>query len=236
VSIDGEWLRRWIEYFLTWYDEGRVEEKANEAKEFVAKFLDEGIVSVSGGKDSMALLHIVASAKPDITVFHWNHGATLMPREIEEEILNNIKSVAPKARLIVKKYSLGDSEKARVDWRPWYREFFAALRSLGYRYHILGIRADESCRRASRGRIVARRHWVEVHPIYFFTWRDVWAYIFKHRVPVPRMYFVYAKLLGWDKARLVTFFDKEFEKYGAPTIDSILMWRYRHLTRQQTTR
>jgi hypothetical protein len=51
-----------------------------------------------------------------------------------------------------------------------------------------------------------------------------------------RTYFVYAKLLGWDKARLVTFFDKEFEKYGTTTIDSILMWRHRHLTSQQTTR
>ena len=69
---------------------------------------------------------------------------------------------------------------------------------------------------------------MEVHPIYNFTWRDVWAYVFRHNVPVPSIYIRYAKLLGWDRVRLVTFFDREFEKYGAPQIDSVLSWRWRN--------
>jgi 3''-phosphoadenosine 5''-phosphosulfate sulfotransferase (PAPS reductase)/FAD synthetase and related enzymes len=229
VKVDWEWLRRWREYFLAWYDEGRVEDKVTEAANFMEKYVDEGILSVSGGKDSMAMLHIAVATLRDreIAVFHWDHGAALMPRDIEEEIIENIRSVAPKAKLVVKRYSLGNSERARYDWRPWYREFFSALKELGYRYHILGIRKDESCRRASRGRVVERKNWVEVHPIYEFTWRDVWAYIFRHGVPVPKVYFIYAKLLGWERARLVTFFDREFEKYGSPQLDGVLMWRYR---------
>jgi phosphoadenosine phosphosulfate reductase len=230
--FDEEWLRGWREYFLTWYDEGNVEEKANEARTFAEKFLNEGIVSVSGGKDSMTLLHITTSIRADITIFHWDHGTALIPREIENEILKNIKEVAPRARLIVKRYSLGDAEKARENWGSWYREFFTTLRSLGYKYHLLGIRMDESCRRAYRGRVVVRKKWVEVHPIFYFTWRDVWAYIFKHNVPIPKIYPTYAKLLGWEKARLVTFFDKEFEKYGNQAVDNILMWRERHISTQ----
>jgi 3'-phosphoadenosine 5'-phosphosulfate sulfotransferase (PAPS reductase)/FAD synthetase len=226
--VDPDWLARWREYFLAWYDEGNVEEKAAEAADFSEPFLEGGVVSVSGGKDSMVMLHVIVTrARPDVNVFHWDHGAALMPREVEAEILAGIRAVAPRARLIVRKFSL-DDERARVEWRRWYAEFFSTLRSLGFRYHLLGIRRDESCRRAARGRVVRRRHWVEVHPIYEFTWRDAWAYVFRHGIPVPSVYFAYAKLLGWDKVRLVTFHDREFEKYGAPQIDGYLAWRWRH--------
>jgi 3''-phosphoadenosine 5''-phosphosulfate sulfotransferase (PAPS reductase)/FAD synthetase and related enzymes len=230
MNIDWGWVRRWREYFLAWYDEGRVSEKAAEAADFIERYVGEGVLSVSGGKDSMAMLHIAATQLGDagLDIFHWDHGPALMPRDVETGILESIRSVAPRAKLVVKQYSLGESNRARTDWRPWYREFFSTLRSLGYKYHILGIRRDESSRRAARGRVVERRHWVEIHPIYNFTWRDVWAYIFKHAVPIPRAYLAYAKLLGWERVRLVTFFDRELERYGSPQVDSVLAWRYRN--------
>jgi predicted phosphoadenosine phosphosulfate sulfurtransferase len=228
TNVGDEWLEKWREYFLMWYDEGRVEEKVNEAVEFALPYLDEGMVSVSGGKDSMTMLHMLASVKHDLTVFHWDHGRWLMPREVEDEILRGITAVAPNCRLIIRRYSLGEDEVSRAVWAPWYREFFTTLRTLGFRYHLLGVRADESHRRGVRGRVVNRGKWVEVHPIYNFTWRDVWAYVFRHNVPVPSIYMRYAKLLGWDRVRLVTFFDREFEKYGAPQIDSVLSWKWRN--------
>jgi predicted phosphoadenosine phosphosulfate sulfurtransferase len=230
------WLDRWREYFLTWYDEGGVEDKAREAADFACRYLDGGVVSVSGGKDSMAMLHIVVSrCRGDVDVFHWDHGAALMPRRIEDEILRNIGAVAPKARLVVRRYSLGGSERARVDWRPWYDEFFATLEKLGYKHHVLGIRAEESSRRRGRGRVVDRGRWTEVHPIYHFTWRDVWAYIFKHGVPVPQVYYIYARHVGWDRARLTTFHDKEFEKYGNQ-IDGVLMWREKNYVERKNSK
>jgi hypothetical protein len=48
--------------------------------------------------------------------------------------------------------------------------------------------------------------------------------VFRHNVPVPRVYYTYARHVGWDRARLTTFHDREFEKYGNQ-IDSVLMWR-----------
>jgi phosphoadenosine phosphosulfate reductase len=233
VEVDEEWLRRWREYFVAYYEDARVEDKVAEAAEFTRQYIDEGLVSVSGGKDSMAMLHIIVNrVKGEVHVFHWDHGPYLMPREVEKEIVENILKVAPRAHIHIRVYRRGFNERARVDWRPWYVEFFKALeeltKQLRVRYHLLGVRAEESSRREARGRVVERRSWVEVHPIYHFTWRDVWAYIFKHDVPVPRVYYTYAKLLGWDRVRLVTFFDREFERYGSPQVDSVLSWRWKN--------
>lgn len=217
---------KWRGYFLLFCDD--LKPKVEEAISMLRSIdLDRAIISVSGGKDSMALLHIATRLRSDVNVFHWDHGAALMPREIEEEILRNIKRIAPGARLIVRRYSVED-ERARWDYKRWYAEFFSTLRRLGYEYHVLGIRAEESYKRAARGAVVRRDRWIEVYPIYSWTWRDVWTYIFCNDVPVPSVYAKYVELLGWERARLVTFFDREFEKYGAPQIDGFMMWRYRH--------
>jgi len=225
----AEGLEKDIEYFRTWYDLGRVEEKVEEAAEFASRYIDNSIISVSGGKDSMVMLHIIYNrVSKNITVFHWDHGPYLMPREVESEILENIHRTAPRARIVVKTYAHGFREEARWEYEKWYRAFFSTLTSLRARHHLLGIRADESSRRGVKGRVVRKRRWVEAYPIYNFTWRDVWAYVFRHGVPVPTVYFKYVRLLGWENVRLVTFHDKEFEKYGTTTVDSYLMWRHKN--------
>ena len=222
----AEELEKDIEYFKAWYDIGRVEEKVEEASEFASKYIENSIISVSGGKDSMVMLHIIYNrVSKNITVFHWDHGPYLMPRDVEAEILRNIRSVAPDSRLIVEAYQYGFREEARWRYTIWYKAFFKTLRKIGAEHHLLGIRADESSRRRAKGRTVSRKMWIEVYPIYNFTWRDVWSYVFKHQVPIPSVYFKYARLLGWKNVRLTTFHDKEFEKYGTTSIDSYLMWR-----------
>lgn len=224
MRVEG--LEKDIEYFKAWYDIGRVDEKVEEAVDFASRYIDDSIISVSGGKDSMVMLHIIYNnVSDDITVFHWDHGPYLMPREVESEILSNIRRTVPKARIVVKTYAHGFREEARWRYEKWYRAFFSTLEELNAKHHFLGIRADESSRRRLKGRVVDKGKWVEVYPIYNFTWRDTWAYVFKHNVPVPSVYFKYVKLLGWKNTRLVTFHDKEFEKYGSTTVDSYLMWR-----------
>jgi len=225
MNVDWGWVERWRGYFRDWYEVGGVEEKVAEASRLACRHLDDGMISVSGGKDSMAVLHIIVNScgRKDVNVFHLDY-AHLMPREVEREVLENIRSVAPQANLIVKRY-----QRPPGVYAAERTEVYAAVSNLGFLYHLLGIRADESSKRRARGRVADRGRWVVVHPIYDFTWRDVWAYVFEHRVPVPETYFAYAKLVGWDKVRFVTFFDKRFERYGSPQLDGVLAWRLREL-------
>jgi len=232
VKVDREWLEKWKNYFTEYYDIGGVEKKVREAISFTKHYVEDSIVAVSGGKDSMTMLHIIYNnISHDIVVFHWDHGPWLMPRHIENEILENIRKVAPKAKLIVKRYAYGLSPRSRIDYVKWYKAFFKTLEEMGVKYHLLGIRAEESSNRRLRGSVVRKRKWIEVYPVYYFTWRDIWAYVFKHNVPVPRTYFKYARILGWSRARLTTFHDQEFMKYGSPNIDSIILWRNKHTAR-----
>lgn len=225
----SRFIDEWKAYFIRYYDSVNFDEKIEESKNILDQIsLDDAIISVSGGKDSLTLLHLTVNhIRGNVNVFHWDHGAALMPREVEDEILACIKAAAPKAKIIIRKYYVENME-ARWNYQKWYKAFFGTLAELGYKYHVLGIRADESCRRKAKGIMVKKKRWVEVHPIFNWSWRDVWAYIFKHNIKIPSVYFKYAPAIGWEKTRLVTFFDQEFEKYGSPQIDSYLMFKHRN--------
>lgn len=192
-------------------------------------------VSCSGGKDSLALTHlIVHNVDPDVVVFHWDHGRWLVPRWIENDIVDCIKSI-PVRNLVVRRYGFGSaSEWSRIDYRRWYEAFFSAVseivRDLGLEVCFLGLRAEESHVRRRRTMNVVEHHkstgQLMVYPLRDWTWLDVWTYIVTNRVRYPRIYDVYARIIGYDKVRLVTFFDKEFEGVGTYYIDSVLLWRW----------
>jgi len=200
-------------------------------------------VSCSGGKDSLAMVHlIVHNINPNVTVFHWDHGKWLMPRWVEHDILECIRSV-PVRNLIVKRYIFGDScEKARIDYAKWYRAFFKTIEMLnrehGLEVCFLGFRAEESHVRKVR---VKREFEIHkslgvklVYPLRSWSWLDVWTYLIINNVKYPRIYDMYAKVLGYDKARLVTFFDKEFEGIGTYYLDNVLLWRDRYVRKKDS--
>ena len=209
----------------------RVEEAIQIAKKHYIK--GKTYVSCSGGKDSLALLHLVATnIDSDVYVFHWDHGKWLMPRWIEQDILSCIYSVAK--NVVVKSYSFGNmSPLSRIDYRRWYREFFATVDRLssemGFEVCFLGLRAEESHVRRKRvaKEYETRRNVKLVYPLRNWTWLDVWTYLVTNNIRYPRIYDIYAKLLGYDKVRLVTFFDKEFEGIGTLYIDNVILWRDR---------
>jgi 3'-phosphoadenosine 5'-phosphosulfate sulfotransferase (PAPS reductase)/FAD synthetase len=185
-------------------------------------------VAYSGGKDSTVLLHLALQVQQDIDVFHWDHGSQLMPREIQAEIIANAKQLGAK-NLIVETSPAVERGDMRENWRGWYKVFWGSLAKVkkihGWQMQFVGLRNEESHKRRAKIRKPTKG---EAYPLADWTYLDIWAYIVSNGLPYPKVYDVYGPLLGWDKARFVTFFDLEFEKLGAPFLDGFFFPQYRN--------
>lgn len=211
--------------FLLWSKTEEHQNRIAESKKIIERYVSMGkcVVAFSGGKDSTVMLHLALRVEPEIRVFHWNHGSYLIPTSIEEEIIANAKKLGAK-NLIVKGSSLLEKPDARSNYKVWYLVFWNTLHRLrkdeGWNFQFVGLRKEEGCKRTAKIKASPRG---EVYPIAEWKWMDVWAYIISNNLPYPHIYDKYGTLLGYDKVRLVTFFDMEFEKFGSPYLDGFLL-------------
>jgi len=206
--------------------------KVEEAKEIIQRALrthKKPYVAFSGGKDSTCMLHLVLQQKPDVMVYHWDYGKYLMPREFEKEAIEIAYKIGAKNVIIDTSNKYTSREATGI----WYKDFLGrAAKELwqqGYDLVFVGIRKHESLKRKRRIRKGEKITAIdECWPIKDWTWQDVWAYIFSKNLPYHSVYDKYAPIVGWDKARFVTFFDKEFDYLGSSNIDGVLLWRWRN--------
>lgn len=179
-------------------------------------------VAFSGGKDSTVLLHLALQSQPEIPVFHWDYGM-FMPREVEVEIQDNMAKLGAKNVYIEKRVS------ERKACKFGYQGFFMAVHKFIHDFNLemalIGLRAEESLKRRRKTRTPPR---CECYPLSGWGWRDVWAYIVSNNLPYPRLYDVYGPLLGYDRARFVTFFDEEFAHLGSTGLDGYFFPQFRN--------
>lgn len=226
--------KRWHEYFLLYSQTEEFQKKLELSKNIIEKALTEfkkHYISYSGGKDSTALMHMVLKQKEDTTVIHWDFGRYYIPRKLHNEIINNARRCGAK-NLLVLTSPLYDKLKRNAQGilgKCFIGIEIPKLIKQGYDCAFIGLRAEESVKRKLKTQEYYeydKRGIMNVYPLRDWTWRDVWAYIISNNVPyLDSFYDKYAKLLGYDKARFVTLFDKEFDKFGSENIDRYLMWR-----------
>lgn len=186
------------------------------------------VVAFSGGKDSTVLLHLALQVDQDVDVFHWDHGRQLMPREVQNEIVANARLLGAK-NLFVESSPFVEHQGIRENWRGWYGVFWGNLARVKQEHNwvtqLVGLRSEEGRRRKAKIRCPMVG---EVYPLAEWGWKDIWAYIISNDLPYPKLYDVYGPLLGYDKARFVTFFDGEFEKFGSVYLDGYFFPQFRH--------
>lgn len=223
----------WKKYFLAWAKTEEFRKKVRVAEEIIKQALEEfnkPYVAFSGGKDSTVLLHLVMQYDKSITVIHWDYGKYFIPRSIHREILEIAKSCGAENVVVLtsKLYDkLGENARG-VLGRCFIGVEIPKLIKQGYDCCFLALRSEESIKRRERTKnyreFDSRGIW-NIFPIRDWTWRDVWAYIVSNNVKYLSLYDKYGKLLGYDKARFVTLFDKEFSWLGNENIDKFLMWK-----------
>ena len=224
--------------FLMWSETEEHHRRLEEAKAIIAIALNnfkKPYVAYSGGKDSLCLLHLTLQQKPDVTIIHWDYGPYFMPREIENEILENARKIGAKnIQIYTSNLYLKLQRKARnILGSIFLEKIVPQLAKEGFDCCLLGLRAEESSRRKTKTKnpFKEEKGIINVTPLRSWKWIDCWAYIVKNNLPYPSVYDKYAEVIGYDKARLVTFFDKEFEWTGAPLLDGILMTKHKNINR-----
>lgn len=201
-------------------------ESAIQTIEDVLELYHKPYVAFSGGKDSLAMLHMVLSIAPDTLVWHWDYGPHYMPRDLEQEIIDACFKLGVKHLRIDSspRYRWGRSEK-NVLFPALFGRIQPQLIEEGYHLAFIGLRAEESSRRANKtvGRLKHNKQMRECYPLRDLTTYDIWAYIVEHDLPYCSHYDRYGKLLGIENVRMATFFDPEFYKFGSNNIDGVLM-------------
>ena len=179
-------------------------------------------VSFSGGKDSTVLTHLALIINRNIPIWHWDYGDDLMPRPIEQEVLNNLKSLGAVNIIVNKRTGSG------ADTNSGYEQFFGQIKKnkeeYGWDMGLIGVRREESVRRKNKYTSYFQDN--DCYPLLDWTSNDIWAYICSNDLKYPSIYDYYGEVTGWGEARFVTFFDTEFETLSGG-LDGVLMNEFR---------
>lgn len=188
------------------------------------------VCAYSGGKDSLVMTHMVLQHAPDCTVFHWDYGKNLVPRDVHIETIRIAKEIGAK-NIVVD----GMDDKRTVS-QKWNRGLFGRalprLAALGHDVNFVGLRAQESGKRVKKTQslCVHRKPIDEAYPIRHLDWKDIWAYILSNSLPYLHHYDLYSTVQPLELVRFSSFFDPDVELHGAsPALDGILMPEFRNV-------
>lgn len=225
---------QWIQTFRSWSKQREYKLRLRDAREMIGTRLIEaqrGYIAYSGGKDSLAMMHLILSHDPETMVLHWDYGRYYIPQFLHDEIIYNAFRVGARQLRIESspEYEKQKREAKGILGRHMIGELIPRLKREGYDLAFVGLRKEESCKR--RCRIKAERQVGiinECWPLADWTWMDVWSYIVSNELPWLSHYDRQAELIGYERSRFTTLFDPEFVHFGSEPMDNILYWRERN--------
>jgi phosphoadenosine phosphosulfate reductase len=177
--------------------------KVEKAKEVIAEALAiaPAYVAVSWGKDSTGLLHLAQQVKSDIIAVSFTHR--------EREMISNYSDVIEQytARCPTQLIDIeleGDHVPAKVQSAKLWESYPMA---------IVGVRKEESKARAISGSKYGVTHQYKngswrCHPLLYWNWRDVWAYLIVNDLPYLKWY----ESQSIERGRTTDHFSKNVDK------------------------
>ncbi len=141
----------------------------------------------SGGKDSIVTLHLIKRAGVKYTVFY-NYTA-VDPPEVTRFILKyypEVKWIRPKRNFFQWVEKIGPPTKVR----RWCCTKLKHKVPKGFKHVVLGVRAEESYKRAKRDMINknTETRTLDYYPIFHWTEAEVWEYIEREGLKYPSLY------------------------------------------------
>lgn len=195
------------------------------------------MISVSGGKDSTAMLHLALKhwTGRSVVIWHWDYGAHVMPDRYAAEIIRNTKTV------------IGESGARLITRRRFYTPDTCGMSKMfGNIKHValdtdrdctlIGLRAIESRSREKRTRLFRQIDSVTKLPALYpmREWKagDVWAYVISNSLPYHSSYDAFSRISGgYDSERLrfsVFCFDYAGDGMELGLPDGVILWRDQH--------
>ena len=139
----------------------------------------------SGGKDSIVTLEL---AKMSGVRFVAGYNFTGIDHP---EVVKMIRHKYPEVHIIHPRKTFWELLKKKPPPKRTMRWCCSQLKetgTLGYKHLIMGIRAEESVARASRGQISENKGKITFKPIFHWPEWAVWEFIRKHSLPYPSLY------------------------------------------------
>ena len=183
---------------------GPYKRRVQQAGRALIEFAAQGrcYASVSWGKDSTVLAHLVSVYAPEVPVVHIDLYPIGNPDSpfVRDAFLCRHPIRYHEVRVAFEADGADLDAAYQRYVAAWYQALDEAQSRFGDRY-ILGLRGSESSKRKSR----MRNHGISTDrtcsPIGWWTAADVWAYLFEHDLPIHPAY-ACGISAGWERDRI----------------------------------
>lgn len=201
-------IEYWRDLYLVHANTSAFQRKVEKSKNIIEEFLSIGAKSyssLSGGKDSTAMTHLIASVNKDVQIVSQKDD---MDFPGEKEFVKMIAGICNMGISVIEpKESLWDilesfdfTEDVHSSGTDFSERFFygvlrAHQKEKNYKGAFLGLRAEESKGRAMNAKvnryIYYNLSWGQLicQPIIEWSAKDVFGYLFKHNLPILPLYF-----------------------------------------------
>jgi len=209
TKIDIDNIKKWKKIYLEYSKLDIFKQRIQYSKQIIREFLNRvdgnKSISISGGKDSTVMLHLISTIEKNIKVVTEKDDMDF-PGEIEyinylSKLVNmKIDIIKPKNNLwsVIKNYDFLEDIHSKD--KEFSKDFFYnLLKEYKLKNKIkgtfLGLRAEESKSRLwnkkRNGYIYFNKTWNEwvCQPIVNWTSNDIFAYLFKNNIPIFEIYF-----------------------------------------------